>query len=201
LPFAVLAPETLVWKLAGLISLAAAGEDANLDHSFRAGELPNLFEQLVIQLQDLPLPPSPHRALEQEPNLLTGERVRLIVVYSGAGKTSWLVQSGQDTPGTLIYLDVADTPGAALANAVAREVAGRLFQTGGGLGQILLPGASGREILQLLSRRLAVRGEIVTVDLDNVHQLPADDLLGVIRSGRDMRFVLLGRPEGEVSTL
>ncbi|QOZ36450.1 ATP-binding protein [Bradyrhizobium sp. CCBAU 53421] len=200
LPFATLAPETLVWKLAGLISLAATGEDANLDHSFRAGELPNLFEQLVIQLQDLPLPPSPYRVQEQEPNLLTGERVRLIVGYSGAGKTSWLAQSAQHAPGTLIYLDVADTPGAALANAVAREVAGRLFQTGG-LGQILLPGASGREILQLLSRRLAERGEIVTVALDNVHQLPADDLMGVIQSGRDMRFVLLGRAEGEVSTL
>lgn len=73
LPFATLAPETLVWKLAGLVSLAATGEDANLDHSFRAGELPNLFEQLVMQLQDLPLPPTPYRVQEHEPNLLTGE--------------------------------------------------------------------------------------------------------------------------------
>ncbi|MGY4430659.1 hypothetical protein ACVWWO_003136 [Bradyrhizobium sp. F1.13.1] len=154
-----------------------------------------------MQLQDLPLPPSPYRVQEHEPDLLTGERVRLIVGYSGAGKTSWLAQSAQHASGAMIYLDVADTPGAALANAVAREVAGRLFQTGGGLREILLPGASGREILQLLSRRLAERGEIVTVALDNVHQLPADDLMGVIQSGRDMRFVLLGRPEGEVSTL
>ncbi|MHC2424221.1 hypothetical protein ACVII1_007222 [Bradyrhizobium elkanii] len=201
LPFSTLAPQTLVWKLAGLVSLAATGEDANLDHSFRAGDLPNLFEQLVMQLQDLPLPPTPYRVQEHEPNLIAGERVRLIVGYSGAGKTSWLAQSAQHAPGTLIYLDVADTPGAALANAVAREVAGRLFQAGGGLGQILLPGASGREILQLLSRRLAERGKVVTVALDNVHQLPADDLMGVIQSGSDMRFVLLGRPEGEVSTL
>jgi hypothetical protein len=201
LPFATLAPQTLVWKLAGLVSLAATGEDENLDHTFRAGELPNLFEQLVMQLQDLPLPPSPYRVQEHEPDLLTGERVRLIVGYSGAGKTSWLAQSAQHASGAMIYLDVADTPGAALANAVAREVAGRLFQTGRGLGEVLLPGASGREILQLLSRRLAERGEVVTVAIDNVHQLPADDLRGVIQSGRDMRFVLLGRPEGEVFTL
>ena len=201
LPFATLAPETLVWKLAGLVSLAATGEDKNLDHAFQAGKLPQLFEQLVVQLQDLPLPPSPYRVQEQEPDLLTGERVRLIVGYSGAGKTSWLAQSAQHASGTLVYIDVGDTPGAALANAVAREVAVRVFGTGHNLGEIFLPGASGREILQVLSRRLAEQGEVVTVALDNAHQLPADDLMGVIQSGRDIRFVLLGRPEGEASAL
>lgn len=40
LPFATLAPETLVWKLAGLVSLASTGEDKNLDHTFQAEELP-----------------------------------------------------------------------------------------------------------------------------------------------------------------
>ncbi|MCV0398187.1 MAG: SEC-C domain-containing protein [Rhizobiaceae bacterium] len=201
LPFATLAPQTLVWKLAGLVSLAATGEDDNHDHTFKVGELPSLFEQLVVQLQDLPLPPSPYRVQEHEPDLLSGERVRLIVGYSGAGKTSWLAQSAQHAAGTLVYLDVADTPGAALANAVAREVAARVFKTGHGLGEIFLPGASGREILQLLSRRLAGQGEVVTVALDNVHQLAADDLIGVIQSGSNMRFVFLGRPEGEVSAI
>lgn len=201
LPFATLSPDTLVWKLAGLVSLAATGEDQNLDHTFQAEDLPRLFEQLVIQLQDLPLPPSPYRVQEHEPELLTGERVRLIVGYSGAGKTSWLAQSAQHASGALVYLDIADMPGAALASVVAREVAGRLFQTGRGLGEVLLPGASGREILQLLSRRLSERGEVVTVALDNVHQLAAEDVIGVIQSGRDLRFVLLGRPEGEVATL
>lgn len=201
LPFATLAPETLVWKLAGLVSLAATGEDKALDHAFQVGELPSLFEQMVLQLQDLPLPPSPYRVQEQEPELLTGERVRLIVGYSGAGKTSWLAQSAQHALEPLVYLDVADTPGSALANAVAREVAGRVFKTGYRLGEIFLPGASGREILQVLSRRLAEQGRAVTVALDNVHQLRADDILGVIKAGREIHFVLLGRPEGEVSTL
>lgn len=201
LPFAMLAPETLVWKLAGLVSLAATGEDGQLDHAFQVGELPRLFEQMVLQLQDLPLPPTPYRVQEDEPDLLTGERVRLIIGYSGAGKTSWLAQSAQHAPETLVYLDVADTPGSALANTVAREVAGRVFETGYRLGEIFLPGASGREILRLLSRRLAEQGEAVTVALDNVHQLPADDLMGVIQAGREIRFVLLGRPEGDVSAL
>jgi hypothetical protein len=201
LPFATLAPETLVWKLAGLVSLAATGDNLTLHHTFKAGELPQLFEQLVVQMQDLPLPPSPYRVQEQEPDLFTGERVRLIVGYSGAGKTSWLAQSAQHAPGTLVFLDVAGTPGAALANAVAREVAARVLGTGRNLGEIFLPGASGREVLQFLSRRLAELGEVVTVALDNVHHLSADDLMGVIQSGRDIRIVLLGRPEGEISAL
>jgi hypothetical protein len=201
IPFATLAPETLVWKLAGLVSLAATGEDKNLDHTFHVADLPRLFEQLVAQLQDLPLPPSPYRVQEDEPNLVTEDRVRMIVGYSGAGKTSWLAQSAQHASGNLVYLDVSDMPGAALANAVAREVAARVFQTGQKLGEIFLPGASGKEILQLLSRHLSSHGEVVTVALDNVHQLAADDLVGLIQSGRDMRFVLLGRPEGDISSL
>ena len=55
LPFAMLTPETLVWKLAGVVMLAATGEHSSLGHVFKAGDLPNLFEQLVLQLQDLPL--------------------------------------------------------------------------------------------------------------------------------------------------
>lgn len=201
LPFATLAPETLVWKLAGLVTLAATGEKATIDHVFAVGDLPALFEQLVLQLQDLPVPPVPYRVQQDEPILSTGQRVRLIVGYSGAGKTSWLAQSAQHAPNPLVYLDAADLPGAALANAVAREVAGRLLGGGQGLGEIFLPGASGREILQLLSRRMNERGEVVTVALDNVHKLTADDLIGVIQAGKDIRFVLLGRPEGEVAAI
>lgn len=201
LPFATLAPETLVWKLAGLVTLAATGDKATLDHVFAARDLPALFEQLVLQLQDLPMPPVPYRVQLGEPVLSTGERVRLIVGYSGAGKTSWLAQSAQHAPNPLVYLDVADMPGAALANAVAREVAARIFGGGQGLGEIFLPGASGREILQLLSRRINERGEVVTVALDNVHKLAADDLIGVVQAGKDIRFVLLGRPEGEVAAI
>ncbi|WP_254027713.1 hypothetical protein [Mesorhizobium ventifaucium] len=152
-------------------------------------------------MQDLPVPPVPYRIQQDEPVLSTGERVRLIVDYSGAGKTSWLAQSAQDAPNPLVYLDVADMPGTALANAVARELAGRVLGGGQDLGKIFLPGASGRKILQLLSRRMNERGEVVTVALDNVHKLAAEDLIGVIQVAKDIRFVLLGRPEGEVAAI
>ncbi|WP_181763115.1 SEC-C domain-containing protein [Mesorhizobium sp. B2-4-13] len=201
LPFATLAPDTLTWKLAGAVMLAATGENASLDHVFAAEALPALFEQLLLHLQDLPVPPVPYRVQRDEPSLSSGERVRLIVGYSGAGKTSWLAQSALHDTGPLVYLDVAELPGAALAHAIAREVAGRIYKDGQGAGEIFRSGASGREILQLLSRRLNDRGEVVTVALDNVHRLAADEIAGVIEAGRDIRYILLGRPEGEVGSI
>ena len=69
LPFAMLMPETLVWKLAGLVTLAATGQDETLNHVFYTSTLPRLFEQMILQLQDLPAPPSPYRIQAQEPDL------------------------------------------------------------------------------------------------------------------------------------
>ncbi|TIO32281.1 hypothetical protein [Mesorhizobium sp.] len=72
LPFATLAPETLVWKLADIVMLAATGEKATLDHGFAASDLPALFEQLVLQLQDLPVPPVPYRVIPYKHTRLCG---------------------------------------------------------------------------------------------------------------------------------
>ena len=44
LPFAVLAPETLVWKLAGRIMAASAGAEPNPNHAFVVADLPALWE-------------------------------------------------------------------------------------------------------------------------------------------------------------
>lgn len=201
LPFGTLSPDTLVWKIAGIIMLAATGESPQRNHVFKVEELPSLFEQLLMQLQDLPAPPEHYRVQQDEPNITTSDRVRLIVGHSGAGKTSWLAQSAQHAVGTLVYLDVADMPGAGLAAAIVREIAGRLFSEGNQLGQILLPGASGHELLQELSRRLTNGGQSVIVALDNAHRLSSDDVKGVIDSGAGVQFVLLCRPEGQISTL
>lgn len=201
LPFALLAPETLVWKLAGVITLAATGQHGDLDHVFQVEALADVFEQLVLQLQDLPAPPSPYRVQIDEPDLATGERVRLITGYSGAGKTSWVAQAAQHADGVLLYLDVGDVAGPALANGLARELAGRLYGQGGQLGQVLLPGASGREILRGLSARIAEEGQAVTVALDNAHHIPAEDLIAVVQAAAAVRFVLLCRPAAEVAAI
>lgn len=201
LPFATLAPETLIWKLSGLVMLAATGEKRDFDHVFEVGDLPHLFEQLVLQLQDLPSPPVPYRVQEGEPSLSEAADARLIVGHSGAGKTSWLAQSAQHFPGPLVYVDVGDMPGAALANTLSREIAGKLFQQGTALGEIFLPGASGREILRLLARRLDTEGRVVTVALDNAHRPDPDDLLGVMKACPGIRFVLLARPEGDIGAI
>lgn len=201
LPFGKLSPETLVWKLAGIVMLAATGEDKSIDHVFLVGTLPGLFEQMALQLQDLPLPPSPYRVQEGEPGLTSGNRVRMIAGYSGAGKTSWLAQAAQHAPGPLVYIDVGDIPGAGIASTIARELAGRLFGGGGNLGEILLPGASGREVLLGISRRIADSGLKVTIALDNAHRAPADDVAAVVKGAAGANFVLLCRPEGETAAI
>ena len=201
LPFAMLTPETLVWKLAGQVTLAAAGQAPRIDHAFHVDELPDLFEQLIIQLQDFPSPPLAYRAQEGEPELLDQTSVRLITGYSGAGKTSWVAQAAVHAFGAAAYFDVRDIPGGGLAAGLARDLAARIHGEEGGLGQVLLPGASGLEILQSLSREMAASGETLTVVLDNVHQPPAPDVEALIRAAPGFRFVLLGQPGSESAEL
>lgn len=195
LPFSMLAPETLAGKLAYYVMSASAGNPPREDHSFHIDELPQLFEQLVIQLQDFPTPPSMYRSQTDEPPLLSDERVRIVTGFSGAGKTSWVSQAAQHATSTVAYFDVIDTPGSALAPSLARELAARLFgQSVGGLGEILLPGASGSEMLQAIDNRLATRGESYTLVLDNAHSVPAADLRLVIERAKHPNFILLCQP-------
>lgn len=202
LPLAILAPETLVWKLAGRIMAAAGGVGPNADHAFTTADLPALFEQLVIQLQDFPAPPLRYRPQEGEPGLVTDRRVRLVMGFSGAGKTSWVSQTALHATDRLAYYDVADVAGPALANAVARELAARIFGSRGGkLGEILLPGASGVEILVAIGRHLADGNLTATVVLDNAHRVPAGDLVALINASDNICFVLLAQPGAAVARI
>ena len=202
LPFSILAPETLVWKLAGRIMAAAAGIEPNTNHTFVVQDLPALFEQLVIQLQDFPAPPLRYRPQDKEPPLVTTHRVRLVTGFSGAGKTSWVSQTALHTSDRLAYYDVADISGPALANAVARELAARLFgKTGGKLGEILLPGATGTKILFAIGRHLAESNLTATLVLDNAHRVPAADLVSLIEASPHLHFVLLAQPNAAVARI
>ncbi|KQY41336.1 hypothetical protein ASD46_18650 [Rhizobium sp. Root491] len=193
-PFALLAPETLVWKLAGLITLAASGQAPRANHRFTADELPNIFEQLIKQLQDFPAPPSHYRTQEGEPSLLSSEPARLVTGYSGAGKTSWAAQAAVHSLATFVYFDVRDIPGGGLASALARELAARLYQTEDGMSAVLLPGASGLEILQSIAREWDGSDEPITVVIDNAHSPVPSDVADLVRAARGIQFLLLAQP-------
>jgi tetratricopeptide (TPR) repeat protein len=201
LPYSLLAPETLVWKLAGCVMMAATGTEPRSDHSFHATELPSIFEQIVVQLQDFPAPPEIYRPQLDEPSLVTPERIRIISGYSGAGKTSWVSQASIHTTNTTVYFDTGETPGPALSSALARELAARLFGNTGKLGGILLPGATGNEIMQGIGTRLAADNETVTVVLDNAHSVPPHDICNLIKKSEHLNFILLCQPGQNVQEL
>lgn len=202
LPFAMLAPETLVWKLTGRVMAAAAGAAPHGDHTFRTATLPDLFEQLVVQLQDFPAPPVRYRPQDHEPVLVSDKRVRLITGFSGAGKTSWVSQSAVHTADVLAYFNVSEVPSTALVTAVARELAARLFgKPGGKLGEILLPGATGPQILFAIGRRLAENHARATVVIDNAHRVSDADIRALIEASPHLHFVLLAQPSPAVAML
>jgi hypothetical protein len=89
LPFVLLAPETLVWKLSGNVVAAAAGIAPRTDHTFRANELASLFEQLVMQLQDFPAPPGHYRLQLDEPSRVSGQSYRRKLVTARIGKAAY----------------------------------------------------------------------------------------------------------------
>jgi hypothetical protein len=195
LPFAMLRPDTLTWKLAGAAMLAASGTPPRRDHAFHRDELPTLFEQLVVQMQDFPAPPAVYRAQISEPPLSTGERVRVLSGLSGAGKTAWVAEAATHLATPAVYLDVGDMPGPALAAAVAREVAAKLFgRSHGVLGEVLLPGASGMETLGALNVKLGRDGLSVDVVIDNAQRLTPADLKPIVDQAQNIRFLLLCQP-------
>ena len=195
LPFAMLRPDTLTWKLAGAAMLAASGTPPRRDHAFYRDELPALFEQLAVQMQDFPAPPAVYRAQINEPPLSTGERVRVLSGLSGAGKTAWVAEAATHLGTPAVYLDVGEMPGPALASAVAREVAAKLFgRSHGVLGEILLPGASGMETLGALNIKLGQDGLSVDVVIDNAHRLTPADLKPIVDQAQNIRFLLLCQP-------
>jgi hypothetical protein len=185
----------LTWKLAGAAMLAASGTPPRRDHAFHRDELPALFEQLAVQMQDFPAPPATYRAQIGEPPLSTGNRIRVFSGLSGAGKTAWVAEAATHLATPAVYLDVGEMPGPTLASAVAREVAAKLFgRSHGVLGEILLPGASGMETLGALNIKLGQDGRGVDVVIDNAHRLTPADLKPIVDQAKNIRFLLLCQP-------
>ena len=202
LPFSTLAPDSLVWKLAGRILAAAAGNAPHADQTFLIAQLPALFEQLVVQLQQFPAPPLPYRPQAEEPAIETGARVRVIAGFSGAGKTAWAAQAACHSTQSCAYYDCAETPSEALASALVRELAAKLAGASDPVRrEILLPGASGLESLSAFDKYLHRLGITPIVVLDNAHRIDAQCMRRVVESTSSLRFVLLCQPVGSLREL
>lgn len=188
-PFGGLLPETLVLKLATLVQRAASGAHA---HSFSAADMPALLEQLVVQLQDFPNPPTPYRPQRYEPSLVSDARVRLIVGFSGAGKTAWAAEGSRLVAEPTLYFDVGDLPSGAVPTNLAREIVARFI--GGGAGGVQLPPNGGLDALRASDHLLERGDQQVTIVLDNVHRLRAEDFRQIVENAPHQKFVGLAQP-------
>ncbi|MFD7755998.1 ATP-binding protein [Streptomyces sp. NPDC059757] len=193
IPFASLAPQTLVWKLAARVALACTGHDGQ---AFAAADIPALYEQFVQELQAFPARPVPYLPQATEPELLTDAKVRLITGFSGSGKTAWAAHAAEHCPEPITYFDVAALTAEAVAGSLARELAARHLDAAR---RTELARGAGIDVLRAVHRHLADKP--VAVVLDNVHRLNASDLRQLVDALPSARLVLLGQPRPDQTTL
>lgn len=203
LPFLMVAPDVLVFKLAGLMQRIASGTGGHMSHAVASAEIPGLLELAAQQLHDFPDPPLFYRPQDHEPPLTTDAEFRLVVGFSGAGKTSWaahgaVVEGGQASA----YFDVADLPSALVSVALARELSARWLRNDRVALQTIAQAAlSGLEALQAVVRALAALTTPRTVVIDNAHRLAVEDAQGLGRTLRGLRLVMLAQPTADLGAL
>lgn len=202
LPFLMVAPEVLVLKLVGVMQRIASGTGEFSSHAVSAIEVAGMLEQFVHQLHEFPTPPLNYRPQDDEPALITSAPVRLIVGFSGAGKTSWAAQAAMVDDQASAYLDVADLPSALVSAALARELVARwLGNEPTALQAVGRTGLSGTEALRGASSALARHARTYTVVVDNAHRLDVEDARTIATSLQGVRLVLLAQPTGELAHL
>jgi hypothetical protein len=194
-PFSLLSPDTLVWKLAAEVQFASAGTAPYAAHEFKLESLPDLLEQFVRQLQSFPPPTTSYRPHENEPELASERHVRLIVGFSGAGKTAWAGEVAIHAAEHSCYFDVVDMPSGSVASALSRELVAKLVPAGSKeLRSVLLPGASGLQSLSALNSLLRSGDFEIRVVMDNVHRMESPDLRAIVRSLPHVGWILLAQP-------
>lgn len=195
IPGGLLRPETLVAKLAATMQQAASGTPPHATHEFQLAALAELFEQVVLELHDLPAPPSPYRPQEGEPDIGLEAPVQLVVGVSGSGKTSWAVQQAVHYEGTVAYFDaVGSSPGSVPA-ALVRELASRVLAGDReSLATVLLPGGGGTDSLRALGRLVERKGLNVLVVVDNAQDVVADEQVAIAHAAPSLRFIFLAQP-------
>ena len=194
IPCGSLAGDVLVWKLAALVQYACTGEE-NRDHSFRASDLSDLFNQAVVQLQSFPEMAKPYIPHAEEPPYSSNAQVRLIVGHSGAGKTAWVAEASTHTGGSAAYCDVGDTPNPALAATLVRELAATMFpRTAEERNSVLLPGYSGLDSLRGLDHLLASKHLPLCVFLDNTHRADPEKVAELAKATVYLQWVFISQP-------
>ncbi|HRE72644.1 MAG TPA: ATP-binding protein [Accumulibacter sp.] len=202
LPQRIITAEVLVWKIAAHVALAASGTAPYRNHSFQVAELPTLFEQILLQLQDFPELLQHYRPQQDEPALDSAAHLRIVCGFSGAGKTTWAAQAAAHSGSGCAYYDAADIPAAALAAALVRECAAQLAGSGTlPLDSVLAPGVTGLESLRGLDKGLCRAGRPAILVIDNAHSLPATALQKVVQATRHIRLILLCHPLPMVAEL
>ncbi len=198
IPSLAVSAECLVWKLAGRVQLSATGSPT---HDLWVERLSDLFEQVVVQLQEFSTLPVDYEPITNEPPILSDERIRCITGFSGSGKTTWASMCAVHLPNNVAYFDVTHVPAAALPASLARDLTARFVQQeNGDIGRILRPGNSGIEALRLLEQYLRARDVSPIVFLDNAHLLPEECIVALLRGARDLNFVLLAQPNTHLNT-
>lgn len=189
IPFGGLAPATLVLKLATIVQHTATGAR---DHVITVDDIPELLEQIVGQLQNFPEPPRPYHPQREEPPIISRQRIRLVIGFSGAGKTAWAAEAVRHRPEPIAYFDVSELPAASVASNLAREIVARFL--GGTKRSARLPPSGGLDMLRAADALLAEQGARVLVVLDNAHRLSADELRQLVEAAPNTAFLALAQP-------
>jgi hypothetical protein len=202
LPLSTVFPETLVWKLSGLVQLAASGGYKYEDHTFNVKDFSDLFEQLFNQMQEFPTPLDDYKPQVDEPDFYSDERVRIICGFSGAGKTSWAAQTAMHSCEFNVYFDVGDMPSSSVCATLVREVSAKLVtQNIDELKSILYPGASGIDSMMLLDNYLKKQNKHSVIVIDNSHRLLFDSLKDLLNATSFIKFILLCQPKQVVDEI
>ena len=202
LPFIMVAPDVLVQNLAGAMMRMAAGLNEFARHEITAVDAAEMLKQFVQQVHEFPAPPLSYRPQDNEPSLVADAPIRLIVGFSGAGKTSWAAQAALADAQTRAYFDVADLPSSSVARALARELAARwLGDNPDGRQAVANEALSGTEALRLVTSSLKTQQQIYTVVVDNAHRLQVEDTRAIAAAMGNLRLVLLAQPTAELDLM
>ncbi|MGW1291182.1 ATP-binding protein, partial [Streptomyces sp. NPDC002586] len=129
---------------------------------------------------------------------MVDEPVRLVVGFSGAGKTTWAAHAAAACPHPVTYFDVAGLPDASVPGALARQLAARHLSRQAAES---LPHVDGVDLLRAVHARLARAGTVVAIVVDNIHRLGTTSVRVMAEALPTARLILLGHPRPEQITL